>query len=495
LKPEQNGVRQTLRDLIARLAPQTADPDHFASRWLAAACGKQSGIRDEVQLLHPVPRVLERTTRPVLDAQGGPLGRVEIYRDLTAQRTFHSKAIQTERLAALGQMVTSIAHELSNPLTSILGYAQRLLRNAAGGQWSEAQQIVAEAERASMILKQLLLTAREPRSERRKVALNQVVLRGVELQRSSVDFQSTRIELDLDPALPPVFGDAGQLQQVLMNLLANALQAMRLGGKGGTVRVRTKRASSTHAILEVIDDGPGVPSAILSKIFDPFFTTKPEGIGTGLGLSIVLGIVREHGGQVRVASPPGGGATFSVELPAAAGNVTTISGPYSDGTGIQAAEPPEEQGPVRQESERVLSPWAGSWVLVVEDEATVAQLIADVLKDEGLEVDVVLDGREALRRAASEHYDLLICDMKMPGIDGEQFYKRLARGGNPLSEHTLFVTGDVLAAHTREFLDRHGLRHLAKPFRVEELTETVRQALMQISPRKPRGAKTNVARK
>src|SRR5207237_4747253 len=136
----------------------------------------EGGMREELQLVRPVPRVLERATRPVLDARGARLGRVEIYRDLTAQRVFQSKLLQTEKLAALGQMVTGIAHELSNPLTSILGYAQRLLlRSDARGHAAEARQIFQEAERASTILRQLLLSARESRPERRRMALNQAV--------------------------------------------------------------------------------------------------------------------------------------------------------------------------------------------------------------------------------------------------------------------------------------------------------------------------------
>jgi CheY-like chemotaxis protein len=116
-------------------------------------------------------------------------------------------------------------------------------------------------------------------------------------------------------------------------------------------------------------------------------------------------------------------------------------------------------------------------VLVVEDEPTVARLIADVLEDEGMRVDVILDGREALERAARESYDLVICDMKMPGLDGQHFYRSLARNGNPLRDRFLFVTGDVMAAHTREFLKRNNLPHVAKPFRVEELTERVHSVL------------------
>ena len=124
-------------------------------------------------------------------------------------------------------------------------------------------------------------------------------------------------------------------------------------------------------------------------------------------------------------------------------------------------------------------------MLVVEDEPTVARFISDVLEDEGLHVEALLDGREALERAAEEDYDLVICDMKMPELDGEHFYKSLAASGNPLSRRFLFVTGDVVAAHTHDFLERNQLPHVAKPFRVEELTEKVRRVLSLVKPAHP----------
>jgi hypothetical protein len=145
-----------------------------------------------------------------------------------------------------------------------------------------------------------------------------------------------------------------------------------------------------------------------------------------------------------------------------------------------------------------LGAWAGTRVLVLEDEPTVARLIADVLEDEGLRVDVLLDAREALARAARENYTLAICDMKMPEMDGEQFYQALVSAKNPLHGRFLFVTGDVLAARTRNFLERNHLSHVAKPFRVEELTEKIRGVLEATSPREPSrafNAKRNVARK
>ncbi|MGH9742206.1 MAG: ATP-binding protein, partial [Candidatus Acidiferrum sp.] len=463
LTPEETESCTTLDALIERLASRAAEPEQFASRWRALARGSEGGTREELQLSRPVPRVLERSARPVLDSAGRRLGRIEIYRDLTAQRVFQAKLLQTEKLAALGQMVTGIAHELSNPLTSILGYSQRLLlRKDLAGHTEEARQIYEEAERASTILRQLLLTARENRPERKRVSLNQVILRAMELQRFGSAAEKIRIELDLDPSLPFVQGDPGQLQQVLMNLIGNARQAIAGEGKAGTIRLRTARIEDRRILLQVTDDGPGVPRTVLARIFDPFFTTKPAGVGTGLGLSIVLSVVREHGGQVNVSSTPQGGAQFSIELPAAAAE--SFLGPAHTAPSLGAPLPQAAHGPasIRNRPHAVPRPAArsshrGTRVLVVEDEPTVARLIADVLEDEGLRVDTLLDGREALGRVARESYDLVICDMKMPGLDGQHFYQSLAQARNPLHERFLFVTGDVIAHQTHEFLQRNRL--------------------------------------
>ncbi len=498
LAPEESGKFKTFEGLLERLQTHAAEPPRFATRWRELARGIEGGVREEFQMLHPSPRVLERAARPIFDSIGRHLGRVEIYRDLTAQRVFHSKLLQTEKLAALGQMVSGVAHELSNPLTSIAGYAHRLLaRQDLPGRTEEVRQIYQEAERAGAILRQLLLNARETLPERRLVSLNQVVQRAMDLQRFSLAAEKIRVEVDLDPVLPFVQGDPGHLQQVLMNLVGNARQAIEPHGEGGTIGLRTKRIGERRVLLEVADNGPGIPQAILARIFDPFFTTKPVGVGTGLGLAIVLSVVREHGGQVHVLSPPRGGAVFQIELPAAAETALDEAVgsllPGRKDSLLEAVGIPQPQHRFAPSFEH----GKGARVLVVEDEPTVARLIADVLEDEGMQVEVLLDGREALDRAARQSFDLVICDMKMPGLDGQHFYKSLERSGNPLRDRFLFVTGDIIAAQTREFLERHRLPHVAKPFRVEELTDKVHGVLAittrhQMSPAEV--ARRNAAR-
>jgi two-component system NtrC family sensor kinase len=251
-------------------------------------------------------------------------------------------------------------------------------------------------------------------------------------------------------------------------------------------------ANPPRVALEISDSGPGVPPQHISRLFDPFFTTKPVGLGTGLGLSIAYGIVHDHGGDIYLmnsarispGAPSLGGASFVVELPVLSA-VEAVVQPCETEEAA-SVEPPREAEPVRVEKKHSASrvrARRGS-ILVVEDEPTVAQLVADVLKDEGYDVDVVLDSREGLARVARFGYDLIICDLRMPRIDGRAFYRSLVRSGHPAQLRLLFITGDTLSPRTLEFLDRTGLPCLAKPFLVEELKSIVAHTLDLL--RKPR---------
>jgi len=416
--------------------------------------------------------VIERSTRAIVAADGRTLGRVEVYREMSAQRMFQSRMMQTEKLAAIGQHVTGIVHELSNPLTTILVNAQRLvLHEDAGMRATLSQSILEESERATSILRQLLILSRESLPERGRVSLNDLLDRTTELQRLALSASHIRLIVEKQEGLPLIEGDYGQLQQVLMNLLQNAQQAIEFSGTGSTIGMRTRFSGGGRVALEVWDDGPGIPAVIQARIFDPFFTTKPPGVGTGLGLAIVLGFVRQHGGTVTLLSPPHGGARFVVELP-----VAPVAGSlgHQESARLPAGErPPMADNDVLEGMPAEKVPR----ILVVEDEPTVASLIADVLREEGMRVDVLLDASRAVQQAERESYDLAICDIKMPGINGQRFYQALLQRQNPLGEHVLFVTGDLVTPRTQEFLERHHLAHVAKPFRMEELSGAVHAML------------------
>jgi PAS domain S-box-containing protein len=466
-RPEISKVR-TWSALASSVTTNFREPEKMLQRWGEVANRPLETSWSELELVRPSRRTMERIARPVLDVDGKLLGRLEIYRDVTGQRLAHGKLLQTEKMAGLGQLVSGIAHELNNPLTSILGYSQLLLgRRLTAPQEADGRLIHQEAERAARIVKNLLLFAREARPERRPVSLNEIVERTLSLRNYELHVENIELSQELAQDLPPVIADPAQLQQVLLNLLVNAEQAIRQGTGEGSIRVRTRKTTGARVSFEILDSGPGIPQEIIPRIFDPFFSTKPSGAGTGLGLSITCGIIKEHGGEISVQSQLGHGAKFVVELPAAIPAPATESSPMTVSSTIVN----------RQIAPVTLRTGSGQRVLVVEDEPAVAHLIADVLAEEGHKVEIVLDGRDGLDRAANGNYALIICDLRMPHLDGRGIYRELTAKGSPMRHRLMFVTGDTLAPHTLEFLEKSGLPFLAKPFLVEELKAVVEQAL------------------
>ena len=464
----------TIDALIDSLAGHLARPAETAEHWRGHVHNGEEPAWSEFELVRPSRKIVERFARPLVNSAGARIGWLEVFRDITGQRLIQSTLLQTEKMAALGQLVSGIAHELNNPLTSIQGYAQLLLsRRTSHDRTGDALRISQEAERAARIVKNLLLFSRETKPERRAVQLNEVIERTVALRAYELKVQNIELELALDPGLPQTLADAAQLQQVVLNLIVNAEQAIVADRaedpRNGRILIRTRRLAGDRLGMEVSDDGPGIAPEIAARIFDPFFTTKPPGVGTGLGLSIVYGIVQEHGGEVTLASQPGGGATLAVELPALAGLGFAIVEPKTERrAGVVVALP--------------VADWRAAWrdILVVEDEPTVAALISDVLVEEGYRVDTLLDSREALGRLEKKSYSLVICDLKMPHMDGPGLYRALVRRENPMQHKLLFVTGDTMGPRTIEFLNSSAVPYLAKPFLVEELKEAVRLALAQI---------------
>jgi signal transduction histidine kinase/CheY-like chemotaxis protein len=375
-------------------------------------------------------------------------------------RDLYHQLLQAEKLASLGQTISGIAHELNNPLATILTWAERLSHRGVDDQTKRGLGVIlSESERAARIVRNLLTFARKRHTTRAMVDVNHIVEETLALRSYEQRVTNINVLPALAAGLPTVFADPHQLQQVLLNLIINAEQAMLSAHGHGLLVVRTwHNAETDTVVLEVNDDGPGIPEEARAKIFDPFFTTKEVGKGTGLGLTVAYAIVQEHGGRIYAsASPTGIGTSFFVELPNG------------------------EAGPVRPPvpTAQVLAKDLprGAAVLLVEDEVALAQAVGDGLADAGFVVDRAGDGLEALDKVAGRTYDLIVCDLKMPRIDGTEFYRAIAASNPSLSRRVIFVTGDVVGTEAERFLEESGCRWLAKPFRLGDLLRTARELL------------------
>ncbi len=363
--------------------------------------------------------------------------------------------VQAEKLAALGELVAGVAHEINNPLASVLGYTQLALRRDPPEHIRRYLATAAsEAERAGKIVRNLLTFARKHPPEKSLHSLNEIVEKTLDLKAYHFRTSQIRVERDLDRDLPKTMLDAHQIQQVVLNLLNNAEQALAERGRGGRIRVATRRRGD---FLELVaeDDGPGIPEEIQARIFEPFFTTKREDRGTGLGLSLCHGIVQEHGGSIRVESRPGQGATFFVTLPILEGS----------------------DGAAGRDAGAIAAPRSGLRILVVDDETAIQEFLCDLLRGRGHVVEVASDVPEAVRRIASEElYDVIISDMKMPHGTGEDILAAAMRRSPDLARRIVFTTGDGASGRAERLSREKGVPVLLKPCRIEEIDRAIATA-------------------
>ncbi len=367
--------------------------------------------------------------------------------------------LQAEKMAALGQTISGVAHELNNPLATILSWAERLAeRNVDDKTRQGLEVILAESERAARIVRNLLTFARKRQTTRAMVDLNQVVRETLALRAYEQKVSNVKVVEALSSGVPEVFADGHQIKQVLLNLVINAEQAC-IGANGrGTIVVRTSHdADRGSAVLEVNDDGPGIAEEKQGRVFDPFFTTKEVGQGTGLGLTVAYAIVQEHSGRIWLSSS-NAGTSFFVELP--------VSGQHLNAPAARAAQQPIS-----------LEAFKGLRVLVVEDEPALAVAVSEALEDAGFTVDRAGDGEQGLTRLTEANYDLIVCDLKMPRIDGMQFYRTMAAATPALARRVIFVTGDVAGTDAERFLEETACRWLSKPFRLGDLLRAARDTL------------------
>jgi nitrogen fixation negative regulator NifL len=441
------------------------DAEHLKGALLGRGEAGESTASMEVRFRHKDGswRILEMIGRNMVD---DPMlaGVVVNARDITERKRVEEELarqrearIQSDKLADMGTLLAGVAHELNNPLTVVTGYCTILRGTLGDGPLGErVDKISAAAERCVRIVRNFLALARQHPPERHRVRLNQVVREAVELLAYPLRVDNVEVRLELADDVPALWADPHQLHQVLVNLITNAHHAMHTSANERRLTIRSGlHGNGSRVRLEVSDSGPGIPAEIHSRIFEPFFTTKPVGLGTGLGLPLCRGIIEAHGGSIRLVSAPGEGATFAIDLPV-------------------GAAPAIEPGVA---ADQAVPGLRGKSVLVVDDEPDVAGVLVDLLRAHGARVEAASDGRFALEELRVHEYDLILCDVRMPRLDGPGLYRALLGTGSDVRRRFVFLTGDTLNPESRQFVERTGALCLNKPFDFDEVHRVISRAL------------------
>jgi PAS domain S-box-containing protein len=434
--------------------------------------GRQTFASLEVRVRHKLGewRRIRFNFSPLWDAKGENEGVVLSGRDVTDLKRLEEQLIQAEKLAAMGQMLAGVAHELNNPLTAILGVTE-LLREREGTDDPTKRQLELthrQARRAARIVQNLLEFSRPASPHKKSLDVNSLVERTLQLQEHSLRRNNIAMEFRAEPGLPGVIGDANQLIQVFLNLVTNAEQAIREVRDSGRIQIRLAIVAKRITIT-VQDDGIGIRPEALPRIFDPFYTTKRPGGGTGLGLSICMSIIREHGGNIEAESLPAGGTAFTVSLPIAIG---------------QPPEPLPAPADVPAASREAIRPVGEllkeRTVLVLDDEESIRMLLDEGLSAQGLQVDCVATVEEALTHLKHSAYDVLLCDLNLSSggvaVDGRDAARRILEAAGSQKPAVIYMTGD-LVENGQDNAQRELTFCLQKPFRISDVLAVLRDVL------------------
>ena len=390
---------------------------------------------------------------------GGEEVVVSAVYDLTERRAAEDKIAeqrellhQSEKLSALGEVLASVAHELNNPLSVVVGEALMLQEATADSRTAErAEKISNAANRCARIVKTFLSMARDQPVGQKPVQINEVIEAALEVTGYSLRAAGIEVSLRLAKDLPPIPADDQQLQQVLTNLIINAQHALESLEGDRKLHITTSfRKKSGRVVIKVKDNGPGVPETIRGRIFEPLFTTKAVGAGTGIGLALCHRLVVAHGGTIAIEGPPDQGAVFVVELPSGGGDA---------GEAAASADPVVKT--------------RGHRILVIDDEPDVADYLAEVLEFDGHHVALSVTGEDTLRHLESQTFDVILSDIRMPDIDGPALYKILSERWPESIPVLAFITGDTLSSRVKEFLDLSGRPFMEKPITPSEIRELV----------------------
>lgn len=439
---------------------------------------KRSFASTEVRVRHKEGewRRLRCHFSPLFDENGKIDGVVISGRDITELKRLEEQLIQAEKLAAMGQMLAGVAHELNNPLTAILG-ASELVRDRPGVDETIRKQLEMthrQARRAARIVQNLLEFSRPASPQKKALDLNAVIDRTLQLHEHSLRRNAVEVDFRPSQGLPPVVGDANQLIQVFLNLISNAEQAIREVRPSGRIQIRLGQEGKL-VLATVQDDGAGISPEVLPKLFDPFFTTKRPGGGTGLGLSICLSIIREHGGDIEAETLPAGGAAFTVSFPASLQEAPRQAPRDPDSSG---------SGEMRAPSLELLK---DRTIMVLDDEESIRMLLSEGLTAHGLKVDCAANADEALRLILGARYDAVLCDLKLsgsgPNSDGYSVAQRLKIAAGVNKPEVIYMSGDV-GGEGEGPSAMASVRRLQKPFRISD----VLNILMVVFSRVPAGS-------
>ena len=384
----------------------------------------------------------------------GRAARIVMITDISDRRAAEDALRQSARLAAIGQLMSGVAHELNNPLSAILMFVETMLQEPRSADDREAlTMILDQARRSRAIVRDLLASARGGPMHRECVDLRALLERTACALVPQVAELGAGLETMLAPGLPHVWIDPSAIAQVVTNLIVNGAQA---AGPEGVVSLRAC-ATARGVRIAVEDSGPGIPPAVLPRLFEPFFTTKPRGQGTGLGLAVSRGIVEAHEGTLTVENLAGRGARFVVSLD-------------------RAAREPAAPSPQRESEPTRADEGSARRVLVIDDEASIRLALGRYFTKRAWTVDDAADGGEALARLlapGAPEYTLIISDLRMPGLSGIELHDRLARERPALLDRLVFSTGDVASAEARSFIERVHAPILQKPFELATLDRVV----------------------
>ena len=379
--------------------------------------------------------------------------RREVEAELARQR---EALYQSEKLAALGSLLAGVAHELNNPLSVVVGQSQLLQETATDDKAAaRAGKIAKAADRCSRIVRTFLAMARQEPTQRAAVDVNELIRATLDVTGYSLRTAGVEVRLALDESLPSISADPDQLNQVFTNLIVNAQQAITGGAGQGELRIGSRwDAKTRRVVLSFEDTGPGIAKEDLARVFEPFFTTKEVGEGTGIGLAVCHKIIDGLGGEISVDSKLGKGARFRIALPKAADGI---------GDGADEDVPEVVPGTCR--------------VLVIDDEPEVIRMIGDVLVAAGHTVTTTDSGEQALKLLARQEFDVILCDVRMPGMNGPQLYETLGSLSPRLTSRFGFMTGDTFSSSVQRFLDDCGRPYAQKPFTPDEIEALVGQVL------------------